>query len=79
MAPYPPCISSCNYDSRKSWPELLGVPEAIACETIEKSNPNIKAIPILPGQIVSQDFCCNRVWVLVDKHGGVVIKIPIVG
>jgi len=67
------------YDSRKSWPELLGVAEAIACETIEKSNPNIKAIPILPSQVTPLDFCCNRVWVWVDKHGGVVIKIPKIG
>ncbi|KAJ9565609.1 hypothetical protein OSB04_001575 [Centaurea solstitialis] len=79
MASYPPCISSCDDDSRKSWPELLGVSGAIACETIEKSSPHIKAIPILPDAIVSQDFCCNRVWVRVDKVGGVVIKIPIVG
>lgn len=85
MAPFPPCesLETCCQPNevcmRQEWPELLGVAEKEACLAIEKSNTKVRAVPLLLNEIHTTDFCCNRVWVFVDKHGGVVIQAPMVG
>ncbi|PIN08708.1 hypothetical protein CDL12_18714 [Handroanthus impetiginosus] len=61
-----------------SWPELVGVDGKIAVAIIEKENPLVNAIIIKPNQPVTPDFSCNRVRVLVDCKG-IVLITPIVG
>ncbi|KAL4568391.1 hypothetical protein LXL04_024002 [Taraxacum kok-saghyz] len=78
MAPYPPCESQSDL-CRKEWPELLGVAEKEACLAIEKSDPTVRAIPLLISDFHIEDYCCNRVWVFVDKHDGVVVRVPRAG
>ncbi|KAL4568392.1 hypothetical protein LXL04_024003 [Taraxacum kok-saghyz] len=78
MAPYPPCKSQSDLCG-KEWPELLGVAEKEACLAIEKSDPTVRAIPLVYSDIHTMDYCCNRVWVFVDKHDGVVVLVPRAG
>lgn len=80
MSPFPPCESyNDTYSENQAWPELLGVPEKVACAVIEKSNSNIRAVAIPSSYYRTLDFCVNRVWVEVDKFGGVVVEIPRIG
>lgn len=79
MAPYPPCESRNSASEVKRGPELLGVSEKEACHVIENWNSNVKTILLLPGDYRLDDFCVNRVYVSVDKPGGVVINIPVLG
>ncbi|XVF24575.1 hypothetical protein REPUB_Repub13aG0139700 [Reevesia pubescens] len=83
--PYPPCVSltcasreCCSLGYKFSWPELFGKNEQEAKATIEKDNPGVTIVIVRPGGAEFGDFCCNRVYVAVDKNG-IVTKMPVVG
>ncbi|MCL7027688.1 hypothetical protein MKW94_024816 [Papaver nudicaule] len=64
---------------KSSWPELVGVYGDTAAATIMKENGNIvRAIVVLEGTGVPEDFRCNRVWVWVNGSG-IVTQTPIIG
>ncbi|KAL1367485.1 proteinase inhibitor [Arachis duranensis] len=61
--------------AKNSWPELMGTKGEKAAERIEEENPNVRAIVVLAGTVVTMDYRCDRVWVWVNKHG-LVIRVP---
>ncbi|GMP56136.1 hypothetical protein CsSME_00020724 [Camellia sinensis var. sinensis] len=64
---------------KAAWPELLGADGKIAAATIEREkNYRVKAVIVLIGTIVTEDFVCTRVRVWVDKNG-IVVKVPVAG
>ncbi|KAI7985540.1 hypothetical protein LOK49_LG14G01205 [Camellia lanceoleosa] len=64
---------------KAAWPELLGADGKIAAATIEREkNYRVKAVIVLIGTIVIEDFVCTRVRVWVDKRG-IVVKVPVAG
>ncbi|MBA0577456.1 hypothetical protein Golob_000063 [Gossypium lobatum] len=82
---YPPCATGtctdvvcCAHGHKLRWPELLGKNGAAAKATIEKENPEVTAEILTPGRVGPHDFCCNRVFVIVDTHGNVT-NIPTIG
>ncbi|CAJ2628096.1 glu S.griseus protease inhibitor-like [Trifolium pratense] len=65
---------------KDSWPELVGGEGKVAAATIERENPLVNAYIVIDGyDSVIENFCCNRVWVWVDKEHGIVIQTPIIG
>ncbi|MCL7028687.1 hypothetical protein MKW94_024867 [Papaver nudicaule] len=77
--PYPPC-HSCSGFGRRSWPQLVGKPAAEAKATIERDMPGVTAVIISTRASGTADFCCNRVWVVVnDDPQRTVAEVPIVG
>ncbi|MCL7022315.1 hypothetical protein MKW94_013842 [Papaver nudicaule] len=76
--PYPPCDSCAG--ERRSWPQLVGKPAAEAKATIERDMPGVTAVIISTRASGTTDFCCNRVWVVVnDDPQRTVAEVPIVG
>ncbi|GFP85183.1 proteinase inhibitor [Phtheirospermum japonicum] len=63
---------------KSSWPELVGQNGEAAAAVIEKQNPNVDAIVLPPGSMVTFDFRCDRVWVWVNESG-VVYQTPFIG
>ncbi|GMP56132.1 hypothetical protein CsSME_00020720 [Camellia sinensis var. sinensis] len=61
-----------------SWPELLGADGETAAATIEKENSLVKAVILLKGSPITDDFVCTRVRVFVDKSG-IVVLVPKAG
>ncbi|KAF7847109.1 hypothetical protein BT93_L3355 [Corymbia citriodora subsp. variegata] len=86
--PYPPCYNAgcdrpnCCYppgSTRVEWPELVGQSGEKAKAVIEKDNVDVTAILVPVGKGVGfDDFCCNRVYVWIDKNGNV-YQTPVVG
>lgn len=60
------------------WPELLGKSGKVATSTIKKDNPEVTVEIITPGRVGFADFCCNRVYVVLDSNG-IVTNMPTVG
>ncbi|KAL3849794.1 hypothetical protein ACJIZ3_011676 [Penstemon smallii] len=60
------------------WPELVGARGEVAERVIEKQNPNVNAIIVPEGSVVTADFRCDRVRVWVNSLG-VVSRIPRIG
>ncbi|KAI3844135.1 hypothetical protein MKX03_006336 [Papaver bracteatum] len=79
--PWPPCISCTGSGAaRKSWPQLVGKPGAVAKATIERDLPGVTAVIIPTGNIRDLNFCCNRVWVNVKNDPQqTVATVPRVG
>ncbi|XWS65489.1 hypothetical protein CRYUN_Cryun05aG0117200 [Craigia yunnanensis] len=82
---YPPCASGfctdpacCSHEHKFSWPELVGMNGEVAKSQIEKDNPEVSVSILTPGRGGFADFCCNRVYVVVDSNGNV-IKTPTIG
>ncbi|KAH7522174.1 hypothetical protein FEM48_Zijuj07G0110200 [Ziziphus jujuba var. spinosa] len=42
------------------WPELVGKDGKYAVATIDRENPSVKAMIVLEGSVVTQDFRCDR-------------------
>ncbi|CAN8277149.1 unnamed protein product [Cochlearia groenlandica] len=86
QAHYPPCTlgefcmdSECCSEGRKyEWPELVGKTGEMAIMTIEKENQYVKALILGEETVRTQDFCCNRVLVLVNSKGNV-LSTPMIG
>ena len=70
--------SSCPGVCKNAWPELYGVQGEDAVATIERENPSVYAIILFEGSGATLDFRCDRVRVVVNKSGNVVI-VPVVG
>ncbi|ESQ45901.1 hypothetical protein EUTSA_v10011055mg [Eutrema salsugineum] len=82
---YPPCESSgctdprcCALGGKFEWPELVGKSGEIAKMTIERENPNVLGFIMPYGTLRIEDFCCNRVFIVVGSKGHVVM-IPKIG
>ncbi|KAL3535629.1 hypothetical protein ACH5RR_004090 [Cinchona calisaya] len=74
--PYPPCYnSSCTKPRccafKFEWPELVGRNGEEAKGIIEKETPVVTVVILSPGNYGKCDFCCNRVFVYVDKENQV--------
>ncbi|XP_022876728.1 glu S.griseus protease inhibitor-like [Olea europaea var. sylvestris] len=69
----------CSGGYKFMWPNTLGMYGEQAKRIIEKDNPFVTAVIVHRGEGVTDDFCCNRVWVYVDEHGKVAYRVPIVG
>ncbi|KAK4492571.1 hypothetical protein RD792_003386 [Penstemon davidsonii] len=54
---------------KDAWPELVGALGEAAERVIERENPNVNAIVVRDGTIVTPDFRCDRVWVWVNDRG----------
>ncbi|KAK4493400.1 hypothetical protein RD792_017698 [Penstemon davidsonii] len=54
---------------KDAWPELVGALGQVAERVIERENPNVNAIVVRDGTIVTADFRCDRVWVWVNDRG----------
>ncbi|EOA32242.1 hypothetical protein CARUB_v10015502mg [Capsella rubella] len=85
MSPYPPCLVTacedpecCANGKKCRWPELVGKSGEVAKMTIERENPNVLAILLHAGDGRISDFCCNKVFVVLDIHGHV-STIPKIG
>ncbi|GLT93226.1 hypothetical protein SLE2022_110270 [Rubroshorea leprosula] len=68
--------SECQ--GKSSWPELLGAKGEDAEATIERENPDVDAVVVLEGSVVTADFLCTRVRVWVDTDG-FVTRVPVIG
>ena len=55
-----------NNNNKSSWPELVGQPSTSAMEVIQKENPTIAHVDIIPdGSMVTMDYRTDRVRVFV--------------
>ncbi|KAI3895287.1 hypothetical protein MKX03_011020 [Papaver bracteatum] len=81
MRRIPRCIDDgCAESGLKSWPQLLGKPAAVAKYTIERDLPYVTAVIIPIGSEIIFDFCCNRVWLVVNNDPQrTVAQVPRVG
>lgn len=88
--PYPPCDEcECAGNACKDkfppevkleWPELVGVDEIMARETIGKTNPYVTVVAQYKGCTCTAKTCCNRVKLCLKPHPNYVITmIPMVG
>ncbi|XP_042491128.1 glu S.griseus protease inhibitor-like [Macadamia integrifolia] len=68
--------SECT--GKSSWPELKGKQGEVAAATIERENPEVDAVIVLEGSVVTGDFLCTRVRVWVDEDG-IVTRVPAIG
>ncbi|KAE8009085.1 hypothetical protein FH972_005539 [Carpinus fangiana] len=82
---YPPCVSDfctsplcCAQGYKYQWPKLVGKSKQQAKAVIEKDNPLVRVVVLPPGAIGLGDFCCNRVYLYVDRNGKT-ISVPRVG
>ncbi|KAL8058917.1 hypothetical protein ABFX02_03G053600 [Erythranthe guttata] len=84
--PYPPCASSICMSSeccglgkyQTIWPGLLGKAAEEARAVILKGNPHVGVVVVPKDGGITDDFCCNRVWVFVDENNRV-RRVPKVG
>jgi hypothetical protein len=60
------------------WPQLVGKNEQLAKAVIQKDNPLVTIMVLSPGTVGLSDFCCNRVYLTVDRDGKVLF-VPMVG
>ncbi|KAI5315837.1 hypothetical protein L3X38_045013 [Prunus dulcis] len=71
-------MASAYCPGKSSWPELVGEYGEVAAAKIEQEKPDVHAIVIPEGTIITQELRCNRVRVWVDENG-VVTTVPRVG
>ncbi|KAF8033410.1 hypothetical protein BT93_D2118 [Corymbia citriodora subsp. variegata] len=76
--PFPPCYSHCCHPGKSSWPELIRQNAEKAKATIQRENPLVTAVIILPGERRIENYCCNRVFVWADDNGNV-SSVPVIG
>ncbi|XP_031386017.1 uncharacterized protein LOC116199692 isoform X2 [Punica granatum] len=77
---FAPCIpgrTGCPH-GKYCWPELYGTSGEKALAVIKRENPMVMASIVKVGTAVIMDYCCDRVWVLVN-NSGVVIRVPTIG
>ncbi|KAL6189513.1 hypothetical protein ACLB2K_040901 [Fragaria x ananassa] len=65
-------------EGKDSWPGLLGSQGEVAKATIESENASVKAVIVLEGTSVTDDFRLDRVRVWVNAEG-VVTSVPKIG
>ncbi|KAI3885868.1 hypothetical protein MKX03_008145 [Papaver bracteatum] len=65
--PYPPCDSLRLGSIWVTWPQLVGKPAAEAKATIEREQPEVTAVIIPRNQVRIDNFCVNRVWLIVNN------------
>ncbi|OAY79985.1 Glu S.griseus protease inhibitor [Ananas comosus] len=67
---------SYHCPGKSYWPELVGAKPLDAKAVILSENPHVDnvVIAVYPG-IAPPDFCCNRVYVWIDRPDGTV-KFP---
>ncbi|WOG94268.1 hypothetical protein DCAR_0313561 [Daucus carota subsp. sativus] len=63
---------------KSSWPELVGKEGHIAAATVERENRHVRATVMREGSPTTQDFRCDRVWVVVNNRG-IVVSPPHIG
>ncbi|ONH93388.1 hypothetical protein PRUPE_8G229400 [Prunus persica] len=71
-------MASAYCPGKSSWPEIVGEDGEVAAAKIEQEKPDVHAIVIPEGTIITQELRCNRVRVWVDENG-VVTTVPRVG
>lgn len=85
--PYPPCaFSICtnpaccgNHGQYKiEWPNLVGMGAEEAKNIIYRDNPLVTVVLVHINEGITDDFCCNRVWLYIDEKNHVQ-QVPIVG
>ncbi|GMI83295.1 hypothetical protein like AT3G46860 [Hibiscus trionum] len=91
--PYPPCttctcnflgcmccedIACCSHGHKYRWPELVGRKQAEAEAIIRRDNPEVTVLIQPPGIGRFFDFCCNRLYIVVDGNG-TVTETPVIG
>ncbi|KAI3460238.1 hypothetical protein Pfo_016901 [Paulownia fortunei] len=84
--PYPPCVSfpcrdreCCGQGKYKTmWPNLIGFGAEEAKTIIVQDNPLVTVVPVRIGQPIIDNFCCNRVRLIIDEKNHVV-HVPVVG
>ncbi|KMT02819.1 hypothetical protein BVRB_8g194020 [Beta vulgaris subsp. vulgaris] len=70
---------SSECPGKNVWPELVGEKGKVAAEVIQRENPNVTQVTVLPdGTPVILNFRCDRVWVWVDCEE-LVVRPPMIG
>ncbi|PON83328.1 Proteinase inhibitor [Trema orientale] len=65
--------------NKSSWPELVGIQSEVAEKTIQKENPSVKAVIVVPeGSFVTLELRRDRVRLWVDQQG-LVTRVPNIG
>ena len=65
-------------NSKKSWPEVEGLPSEAAKHKILADRPDVQVVVLPDGSYVTTDFNDKRVRVFVDKADNVA-KVPKIG
>ncbi|XP_015694029.1 inhibitor of trypsin and hageman factor-like [Oryza brachyantha] len=81
------CLSLPSCPAGKSaWPELVGKKGGEAKAVIERERPDITGAIFVPqGAFVTDDYCCNRVRIILDGSAGadlanaIVAAVPVIG
>ncbi|PAN24561.1 hypothetical protein PAHAL_4G236000 [Panicum hallii] len=83
--PNHPSNAKCR-GSKLAWPELVGKKGMEAKAVIQKENPHVSAVVYAPPDaVVTDDYCCNRVRLLMNCDAGcdydnsTVFQVPMVG
>ncbi|KAK4490112.1 hypothetical protein RD792_000769 [Penstemon davidsonii] len=69
-------LPGSNYNFQ--WPNLVGVDTQQAKAIILKENPLVTTKFVHENEAANDDFCCNRVQVLLNQNGKVK-RVPFVG
>ncbi|XP_052160634.1 inhibitor of trypsin and hageman factor-like [Oryza glaberrima] len=65
-----PSLPNCP-NGKSSWPELVGKKGSEAMAVILRERPDItRAILVPQDAVIADDYCCNRVRILVDCGDG---------
>ncbi|AQK85346.1 Subtilisin-chymotrypsin inhibitor-2A [Zea mays] len=64
--------------SKKSWPEVEGLPSEVAKQKILADRPDVQVVVLPDGSFVTTDFNDKRVRVFVDNADNVA-KVPKIG
>ncbi|PON53259.1 Proteinase inhibitor [Parasponia andersonii] len=71
--------ASAAAGNKSSWPELVGIHNEVAEMTIQKENPSVKAVIVVPeGSFVTLELRRDRVRLWVDQQG-LVTRVPNIG
>jgi hypothetical protein len=60
------------------WPNLVEKKEQDAKAVIQTDNPLVTIVVLPPGKVGSDDFCCNRLYLIIDGNDSV-SSVPTVG
>ncbi|KAJ1262497.1 hypothetical protein BS78_09G112600 [Paspalum vaginatum] len=64
--------------SKKSWPEVEGLPAEVAKQKILADRPDVQVLVLPQGSVVTADFNSKRVRVFVNPAGNVA-EVPKIG
>lgn len=74
------CVNRIAANGKSSWSELVGKKGSEAMAVILRERPDItRAILVPQDAVITDDYCCNRVRILVDCGDASVTAVPMIG